>query len=163
MRFASARITRLTIAPLLALWVAGAGCLFGCEFDIMAAENGGSHGSNQKLSSIVSGEACASSKSHDCCSGRANKSSRTPSVNQERVPSEPMVLPDGSGAMLGCPLATQGTAVITKVGFKDASAAAPVNPVTALQNPGEQRHSSSTHFHLPNRGHTYLRCCTFLI
>lgn len=158
-KLASAKITRMTLVPLLAVWVAGAGCLFGCE--IMAAGHDSGPGSVQKLSTIVSGEVCASSKSHDCCAKSRNKASAHDGPSESGAP---VVLPNGSsGSMLRCPLAVNTTAIITKVGFKDATATVETFYVTPPQKPVELSTSRSTPLHLPDREHTYLRCCSFLI
>jgi hypothetical protein len=168
-RIASARITRFLVAPILALWIAGTGCLFGCEVNILAAESTQQTSATAELGAIVSGEACASSKSHDCCA-RKQTTKRTSQGDFEAVPdsrleSEIIALPGSpQGSMTACPLAVNATAVVNKQKYKHAIAsAASTHLRLLLSHTVEQDAHSSGGLHLANRCHTYLRCCTFLI
>jgi hypothetical protein len=66
--------------------------------------------------------------------------------------------------MTDCPLAVTATAALSKAGSDQASAALPDSSESAvLANPPEQTIAFTRPLRLPNRGHTYLRCCVFLI
>lgn len=94
--FLSTRFARYLLSPLLAIWVAGGGCLFGCEGKILAAlqETAGilaSHGANahetatHQLSRTESegarheivqeGASCATGQAHHCCAKTSAKKS----------------------------------------------------------------------------------------
>lgn len=93
--FLSTRFARYLLSPLLAVWVAGGGCLLGCEGKILAAvqETAGilvSHGtkahepathelfteSRVARSQIVQeGASCATGQSHHCCARTPAKKS----------------------------------------------------------------------------------------
>src|SRR5688500_3048978 len=75
------KIVRFVLAPLLSLWVAGAGCMLGCEGMVAAAVMGAEQHGNTSLNSaqgvtiVASGHACSSgssasklkNKAHNCC------------------------------------------------------------------------------------------------
>jgi hypothetical protein len=161
--FASARIVRLALAPMLALWVAGAGCLMGCGLSVHAAAEPTAAPSKVNLATVVAGEACASSKSHDCCAKRrANKSPTN--THSEKTSGRAITPAPDSGVMQGCPLAVNAMAIVAKSTQKDVATVAQLP--TSLVQPNLLERSGfarSAPFHLPNRGHTYLRCCVFLI
>jgi hypothetical protein len=158
---ASARITRLTLGPLLALWIAGAGCLFGCEVKIFAAEHHPTSG--VEVLSEASGEACASSAGHSCCAKNqpnkqaSNNASKTDNTGITILPGSP------SGSMSGCPLAVGETVLVGKRSDDKTVAANPVEIVPKQLEPLNQSTHLPNHLRLPNRGHTYLVCCVFLI
>ncbi|HUS11739.1 MAG TPA: hypothetical protein VMZ30_14830, partial [Pyrinomonadaceae bacterium] len=79
MRFLSSmRIVRVTLALAVALWMAGAGCLVGCEDMVSAAAaDHGSSTTTSDLTIIATGEACASMHSHDCCKRGAKSSPKS--------------------------------------------------------------------------------------
>lgn len=116
-----------------------------------------------KIPTVVSEEACASAKSHDCCVKNKNKKangSRTETPETVGFASE-QGLPRET---IRCPLAVNGVAVVTKTSSKQL--VAPVALSTAslpTENTIEQKAALSPPPRLPNRGHTYLRCCVFLI
>src|SRR5687767_14806539 len=81
----SSKIVRFLVAPLLSLWVAGAGCLLGCE-GMVAAAAAAANGQNSNVAQhsehgpaiVASGHACSSggpsagssdnsNGSHNCC------------------------------------------------------------------------------------------------
>ncbi len=70
MSFSILKIVRGFLAMTLGLWIAGAGCLLGCEGMMTAVASEGNVAAPHEasdLSVVVSGEACASAKTHDCC------------------------------------------------------------------------------------------------
>lgn len=155
---ASAKFTRLALVPLLAFWIAGTGCLLGCE-RMVAAANHGTH-----LDTIVAGDSCASQKGHDCCAKR-NNSKSLPVTVSETPSSIDFFLPskDASGAF-GCPLAANRAVVLGKAGTIQPPAVETIGARLPLYSSvNELRASTTETLFPPNRGHTYLRCCVFLI
>lgn len=95
--FLSTRFARFVMSPLLAVWVAGGGCLFGCEGKILAAVQntagifashvaGAHHLPTGELfeseatahqQTVEEGASCASGKAHHCCAKTPAKKSRT--------------------------------------------------------------------------------------
>jgi len=167
----STRIIRFLLAPLLSFWVAGGGCLIGCEGIVAAAaivpssrtETHSGH-SGSKATIVASGHACSSSGSHSCCSKNANEAK--PAAKQISKSNTTLATVGGSssGMMEGCPLAVGKAAVAAKIRKDEVSAAPAIShPALPAENFLEQTSPLSTPARLPNRGHTYLRCCVFLI
>jgi NAD/NADP transhydrogenase alpha subunit len=160
----------VALALAVALWMAGAGCMLGCENMAGAAAASDHHASADTAVIVASGEACASMHSHDCCAKSASKSSKsqtnknhaTPSARTDyAIASESIAT---SSAMMNCPLAVNAMAALPKSSPDQSSTAllsAGARP--AVSNSFEQTISFSRPLRLPNRGHTYLHCCTFLI
>ncbi len=167
LRCTSVRIVRFGLALGLSLWIAGAGCVLGCGSMLEASQPSPQPAEPQHaghVATIVSGDSCPTSKSHDCCAGKkAKKRILTRGIEMSSlalIPSE-----DGSpGGTMGCPLAVNSAAVITKSNSKQIVSPAAVSAATlpALFHV-EQKAALSPPPLLPNRGHTYLRCCVFLI
>ena len=184
-RLSSMKTLRLVLSLSLVLWVGGAGCVFGCETLAMAAAGQGAaatdHGeAHLDLRTLDSGEACASAADHSCCAKHHVSSARIPtsrstkrvratgkpgpnSIASQDVATTPMVIALSDGTMHTCPLAMNATALATKARSDESTnsvALAPVNlPAIGLEKPTTS--SPPTFFN--NRGHTYLRCCVFLI
>ena len=167
----STRIVRFVLAPLLSLWIAGAGCMLGCEGMVAAAagpagsapEKHSSHHSARKATLVASGEACSASGSHSCCSKSARETK--PAVKRISKSETTAVIVGGlTSGMMNCPLAVGRAAIAAKIRISEV-AAAPALPRSILpaENFLEQTAPLSTPLRLPNRGHTYLRCCVFLI
>ncbi len=168
-RFSPVRVVRVLLTTTLSLWVAGAGCFLGCEGMIASAANSGSaesthHGDKAPI--VVSGEACASGEantSHDCCK-KNSKSAKPSEPTRNRDSSLLELSGSSSGEMNGCPLAVSRAAVIAKTRGSDLdSAPALVQSILPDLNSSEQTAPLSSPLRLPNRGHTYLRCCVFRI
>jgi hypothetical protein len=166
MSFALLKIVRSGMAVALGLWVAGAGCLLGCEGMMTAAASESAsvtHHATHDLSLVVSGEACASAQSHDCCAKR-NHRAQPKAQPAERQATTLIENDPTSSAMSDCPLAMSRTVVVAKSGNRETSSATTVAKVTLpTQNLVEQPAPLVSQVRLPNRGHTYLRCCSFLI
>jgi len=63
-----------------------------------------------------------------------------------------------------CPLSVGKAAIAAKIRNNEVAAGPVVeNSILPAENFLEQTASLSTPPRLPNRGHTYLRCCVFLI
>jgi hypothetical protein len=177
----SFRIVRFLLAPLLILWVAGAGCLLGCEGMIATAaaaaigqNASAAPQSNHHSTIVVSGHACSSGGSasssvevndaHNCC--KKSSTEVEPQAPQLSTGEANLIQfgASSSGMMKDCPLAGSKAVVVTKSRRGEASD----SPVVAhsylpAQDSLEQPAPLSTPPLLPNRGHTYLRCCVFLI
>ena len=179
MRFLSSiRIVRVSLALAVAFWMAGAGCMLGCENMVSAATSTETAPPAHSPAIVVTGEACASMHSHDCCAKRnahsaAKAGTKTKSDKRQFVADSGKKNPDGSlfaalGAtfpsMMECPLAVNASAVLSKPGPDDSNVALPSSSErTSLSNPAEQTSAFAHPLRLPNRGHTYLHCCSFLI
>jgi hypothetical protein len=186
----SSKIVRFVLAPLLALWLTGAGCMLGCEGMVATAATAGnaqevssSSHSEHRLTIVATGHACSSkgpaavsaevpSQSHSCCKqGRAEprterRGERQEDIQPSNLSTATLVQPGASSSgMTGdCPLAGSKTAVVAKGRRSEASAPQLVaHSYLPAQNSLEQPAPLSTRPLLPNRGHTYLRCCVFLI
>lgn len=159
------KIIRSGLAVVLGLWVAGAGCLLGCEGMMTTAasdRDGVMHHATSDLSLVVSGEACASAKSHDCCAKQKQHAQPKAQTGKEQAGTLIETGPSSSG-MSACPLAMSRNVVAAKSRGGETSPATSVVLNLPDQNLFEQTAPLVTQARLPNRGHTYLRCCSFLI
>lgn len=146
--------------------MAGAGCLLGCEGMMTAAASESSnlaHHASSDLNLVVSGDACASAKSHDCCAKRNHRAQ--PKAQPVEKQAATLVETDpASSAMSDCPLAMSRTVVAAKKGVSETRFATTVaNANLPNQNLIEQPPPLVSQVRLPNRGHTYLLVCSFLI
>src|SRR6185436_15980021 len=66
----SIRILRVVLGFAVALWMAGAGCMLGCENMVSAVAANDHHPATKGSELVVSGDACASMQGHDCCAKR---------------------------------------------------------------------------------------------
>ena len=166
MPFSLIKMVRVVLAVALAFWVAGAGCLLGCEgmMTVAASEsNAVTHHATSDPNLVVSGEACASAKSHDCCAKR-NHSAQPKAQPAAKQVATLVETDPASSAMSDCPLAMSRTVVVAKKGARETNSATIVaNANLSTQNLIEQPAPLISQVRLPNRGHTYLRCCSFLI
>lgn len=158
---ASAKTTRLVLVPLLVLWTAGTGCLIGCERMVMAV---GWTADNAHAVNTVVADACASQSGHDCCAKSAKRSASTvQSVVNDSANDFVLPVKDPSEA-LACPLAVNRMAVIWKAGSIEPPADATIAQQAPTDSSSSSRASGASPYLIPpNRGHTYLRCCVFLI
>ncbi len=183
LNFSSSFVARFLLVPLLSVWVAG-GCVLGCGGMTALAANeqtgGTSAGSNQAAPVVTSGHACSSgvkstlSASPDSVSGRNNHSCCKQSSSEAKTQTRPAdprigtsveVGSSSSGMMKDCPLAGGKVAIVTKSSRGDETN--PQLAVTQSYRPEQKSVEQPTPLSkpplLPNRGHTYLRCCVFLI
>ena len=172
------KIGRGGLGLALSLWIAGAGCMFGCQnMSALAAASDEAleHelGVESGLAAIVSGDACAASGSHDCCAKKKTEPrAKTQNANKRLTlklatlisQSESLNTVPSSGGR-ECPLAVSRAIAIAKRSDNKQSVPPAVIavPIPALSIVNEQHSALSRSWHLPNRGHTYLRCCVFLI
>lgn len=168
----STKIVRFVLAPVLSLWIAGAGCMMGCEGMVAAAatapssisEKHSGHHSGRNATRVASGQGCSSGGSHSCCA--KNPGETKPAAERTNKSDTALIMASGSssGMMKDCPLAVGRAPIPAKIRINEV-AAAPVLANSALpaENSLEQSAPLSTPLRLHNRGHTYLRCCVFLI
>jgi hypothetical protein len=160
---------------IISFWIAGAGCMFGCQNMVgSAATRDDTLGHEQGLATIVSGDACASNSSHDCCAkkkveasrAKASLASARPSLQTAVLLSQTESLSGGpSGSIKECPMAMSRAVAVTKTSGSKQVAATVVPALKALlvAHSNERQISLSPNARLPNRGHTYLSCCALLI
>ncbi len=167
------KLVRGSLVLALSLWIAGAGCMFGCQdLTAFAATGNEAMGAEQGVL-IVSGDACAANGSHDCCAKKKAEAKAKPKNTGNRLTLELATLislcetlnsaPSSGGRE--CPLALSRAVAITKRSDNKLSSTPAVIAVTTPAVPitTEQHAALSQPSRLPNRGHTYLRCCVFLI
>jgi len=183
-------IFRLVLATTLMLWFAGAGCLFVsyahsalpgldaasdslCPAHQQAGNVSLHHATNAgEPVPVMSSDTIVVDSGHSCCKIQPAAASPKPhsaatselakSIAVERQ-TRLASLPPPVGAMTCCPLMSTAAAAVSKPRANEATAT-PVEPV-ALPSFLNQKEtaSRSTPLRLPNRGHTYLHCCAFLI
>lgn len=163
----SNRIVRFVLAPLLILWVGGAGCLIGCEGMVaVAATVADAHQarhSGRKPTTVPSGATCSSSGSQNCCARGAVEPKPPVKRTSESYSALGTISGSSSGMMRDCPLAVDKA--ITPKERDGQVVFAPVLAPSILRSDNVLERTSplSKPLRLPNRGHTYLRCCVFLI
>jgi hypothetical protein len=150
----------------VSLWMAGAGCLWGCsKGKAAAADVSVTH--EHDSSTLVSASSChsqppakAQSKrtTHDCCQQKsANKTS-------EPTTTLPVFNAIREGMMKDCPLAVNASALANKSGSHSSSTQpAQVADLRNVQGVVQRVDTRSSPVQYLNRGPTYLRCCVFLI
>lgn len=141
--------------------------MLGCE-SMVAMASASSAGTTRPHTSqtiVASGDVCASAEpksSHGCC--KKNK----PTAKNDSDPALEAFMPEAggssSGAMNNCPLAMGRAAVVAKSHSRDVSVTPALagSPLPELKV-NELTAPLSARLRLPNRGHTYLHCCAFLI
>jgi hypothetical protein len=163
------------LALLLSLWVAGAGCMFGCgEMSAATASERLPKAESNALATIVSGDACAAHGAHDCCAKRKAEASQAKTQNtkrrlplklEARLTQREALSNIPANGVVECPLALSRAIAISKVGDRRDLAvvsAVVVEPFATLPS-SEFKATVTPAARLPNLGHTYLRCCVFLI
>lgn len=157
----------------IALWLAGAGCLLGCEGTVTAAaeQHSSRSGDNQTPTIAAEGDACASDEGHGCCK-KKTRAHRNTFANAKAVAANYTSTPKSTESRLAesptsgmntCPFAMSRAIAVAKIHDGQMTATAAVPHVLTAASVREQKLSLSTTSPLPNRGHTYLRCCSFLI
>src|SRR4051794_35935581 len=93
----SIRIVRISLALAVAFWMAGAGCMFGGCQNMASAATLSEVATQQTAPELIdSGDACASNKSHHCCSKhRGHAAAKTTARMQraETATTEPALAP----------------------------------------------------------------------
>jgi hypothetical protein len=179
-RLSSMKTLRLVLSLSLVLWVGGAGCVFGCQTLAMAAVDQGAavtdHRAHLGLGTMISGDACASAADHNCCAKHHASSTHTVRITKRAravgarglnsvvgVATSSMVLALSDGAMHTCPLAMNATALATKARSDESTNSVFLTPIPLPAIDLEKSTPSFPPTFFNNRGHTYLRCCVFLI
>ena len=183
---AKLKVPRMALALGLVFWMAGLGCVLGCESFAMnepgngaarATDDKGQLQTQQQSHLIVSGDACAAHAEHSCCakhrSAPAQLSNRTSLSEKNRTQSRtsanlaPAALePMGAASnetMRECPLALNATALVTKARADESTIPIRTRAVTVPLIAAANSTIPSAPGFLNNRGRTYLRCCVFLI
>jgi hypothetical protein len=163
----SIRVIRVSLGLAVAFWMAGAGCLLGCEQMLNASAATAVASPASSTTIVASGSACASMhSSHDCCAKRGNHSTSKISANRsaKAASEKPESVEATPVSMMDCPLAVTATAALAKAGSDQVSVALPASSErTGFGNSPEQTSAFARPLRPPNRGHTYLRFCVFLI
>ncbi len=170
--FSPTRLVRKLAVITLSLWLAGAGCLLGCEGVATAAASDHhelSSNSSQTSTVVVEGDECASTEGHSCCKKKARspkKQTAAPAseAHARSLPGSPgrKLNESTTSGMKACPFAISRALSVAKLRDGQLSATIPFAYVlpAAVR---EQKLALSPLSPLPNRGHTYLHCCSFLI
>jgi hypothetical protein len=148
------RLARLLLATCVSLWLAGAGCLFGCSYGSGAVVQ-----ARASLNSVVAGASCHSMHAHDCCAKKqpSKLDKGAPQLQKLSVNAVP------SGMMSDCPLAVNQSAAVSPV-KSDATAVLPLHsPVPGFDFANISPRAASAPLSIPNRGPTHLLHCVFLI
>ena len=155
-QFFSNRFVRLLLALSVSVWMAG-GCLFGCSNGVLAADV-----VDDSVPTIEAGESCHAMQSHHCCSAPKPKKRVVHNVRQPT--GVPTFFPAPRDLMNDCPLAMNGTAVISKNSTQGLeSGSIPAADLPSFEKQTLPADNILVASFLPNRGPTHLRCCVFLI
>ena len=149
----SIRIYRLLLAICVSLWLAGAGCLFGCSYGSGAVAE-----ARAASNSVVSGPSCHAMRSHDCCAKK--QQSR---LDKSAVQLHKLIL-NGlpSGMMSDCPLAVNQTVAVSQV--KSTTADASSRSSLPIIEPAKiSPRATPSPLSIPNKGPTHVLHCVFLI
>lgn len=168
------RLVRKVAVITLAFWLAGAGCLLGCEG--MAAAAPAEHlnlplSSNQNSTLIVEGDACASTEGHSCCKKKSRAARKLSTVatsadvrqRADRDSTSTKFNESSTNGLKACPFAISRALSVAKLREGQMTATAALSPILPVQDVREQKLVLAAISPLPNRGHTYLHCCSFLI
>ena len=151
--------------------------MLGCEGMVAAAAGSDQQASTalhsaQAVTIVASGHACSSgtssshqiNTSHSCC--KKDSPEVKPKALRSSTGFATMVQSDSSSSdmMKDCPLAGSKIAVVKKNRNTETDPSPVVShSYLSAQTFLEQTTPLSSSPRLPNRGHTYLRCCVFLI
>jgi hypothetical protein len=156
----SAKLIRFVLTPSLALWIAGAGCLLGCNRNVLAAT---STGHPHDANTVVADDACASQQAHECCA-KKQKRAASPQAETNSNTAIDFFTPTRDRDALGCPLAANRAVVLAKSESMQPPAVMAIASLADTRfDPTERVFSQTSRLIPPNHGHTYLRCCVFLI
>ena len=169
--FSLSRLVRKLAVITLAFWLAGAGCLLGCEGMAVAApaeQLNLTSSPNQGSTLVVEGDACASTEGHSCCKKKSRAVRKLPTgtpaaAGAERDLASTKLNESSTSGMKACPFAISRALSVAKLRDGQMSATEGLSPIVPGEAVREQKLVLSTVSPLPNRGHTYLHCCSFLI
>jgi hypothetical protein len=144
------RILRGSIAIALTIWVAGLGCVFGCE-------NAAKIATDAVQVHPMTGTLSAAASNHSCCKRRKNSSRSIVTTSLQAL----VILDSGESSVRECPLANKGSALASTSSHPQPPVLATDQVMAALD--AAPLSTSPIPSLYQNRGHTYLRCCVFLI
>lgn len=157
------RILRVALSLSLVFWIAGFGCIFGCESLAMAGASA-HHEAPPTVSAMGSGASCHKVVDHSCCAKRhpsANKTAKA--LPSEAMPASAPIIEVAGEMMRECPMALNANSLGTKPRTDESATTIALEPIDLpIFNAVPATVSPAPSF-LNNRGHTYLRCCVFLI
>jgi len=150
------KLARYVVAPALVLWMAGAGCIFGCESTRGAVRN---HSPGRSTNGSQPRESCAAHVAQS-----EYKTRHPPSQLKQTPPDQVPALTEEPRPkrIMRCPMSINLNAVVTTVRIPD-TAVNQVQPFCQSSQVGEQLTPLSHQLPVLNRGGTHLRCCVFLI
>ena len=171
--FSPSRLARKLAVITLAFWLAGAGCLLGCEGMTAAAAAEHSNltsSSNPNPTLVVEGDACASTEGHSCCKKRSRVATRQTTAvpaaevfqRSEGNLTSTKLNESSTSGVKACPFAVSRALSVAKLRDGQMNATG-LSPMLPLHGVTEQKLVLSAISPLPNRGHTYLHCCSLLI
>jgi hypothetical protein len=148
---------RRLVALSLALWLAGVGCLLGCETDAAAAP-----AAVEQQPLAPRADSCHAFAGHGCCHKSAPAGTATSLQMDDAGASFQTETPQPTGHNV-CPLAGQTADAARKVRHVDADA--PGVNAALPDAPDARTHArlAARHLRVPDRGGTHLRCCVLLI
>jgi len=162
MRFLfSNRILRVALALAVVLWTAGAACMFGCG-NMMTAAAANEFTSSSTI--VAEGSACAAMHSRDNCPKHRADAAAKNASQTNAASMTALALTAIPGTMMNCPLAANAAVASSKATPDHTYASlSSFNEKSFLIISPEQPGAFAPPLRLPNRGHTYLRGCVFLI
>ena len=137
-------IARRLAASVLVLWLAGVGCIIGCEMNVAAAHK------DESLTASE-GESCPTSSGHDCC-----KEDDGDGAGNVRLPKH-------TTNVSCCPLAGVSADAARKISIKDVPLAVAGSGLPVASDSRTSTPLPTYQLRVPDRGSTHLRCCVFLI
>ena len=137
---------RRSAAFVLVLWLAGVGCIIGCEMNVAAAPQHESPTDAQT-------ESCPAFSGHDCCQQTEN-SNGAASIE---------TLPKNTANVSCCPLAGLSADPARKVSASDAPPTVAQSGLSVAPCARTSTQLPAYRLQVPDRGSTHLRCCVFLI
>jgi hypothetical protein len=151
----SIRVFRLLLATSVSLWLAGAGCLFGCSYGQSAVVE-----ARAASNVVVSGSSCHALRSHDCCAKK-----HQPKLDRSAAQLHKLLLNAlPSGMMSDCPLAVNQIAAVSQVKIDSPGVVSPHSSAPlAVDLAKLNRRSATTPLSIPNKGPTHILHCVFLI
>jgi hypothetical protein len=126
----------------------------------------------QDVSTAVSGPACHKVPDHSCCAKRRSSSdqvksgSREPhpiNINSELLSARANLIEIGGGIARECPMAINANALGTRPRSDEVAGTFELAPIDLPLSAVERSSVNPARTFQDNRGHTYLRCCAFLI
>lgn len=160
----SMKILRVALSLSLVFWIAGFGCIVGCEKSAMGGTEAHHRPADLSASTVISGPSCHQAVEHSCCAKHRQHSKAGNGVEPSKSQlTSATVVEMGGGMMRECPMALNAKALGTKPRTDEAATTIALEPIDLpLFNTVQATVTTAPSF-LSNRGHTYLRCCVFLI